>query len=73
MTAELANGKQRRVHILAFLRTHGRATAGRLSAETGANVRTIYRDLTELQAYGLPITGRPGDGYVWRGAREVTP
>lgn len=40
------------------------ATAASLSAELGVSVRTIYRDIVDLQAMGAPLRGEGGTGYV---------
>ncbi len=75
MTKELhaCKSKQRRVRIVEIFRdelgtaAHSRTTAAELANRLGADVRTIYRDIAELQAYGLPIKGEASYGYVWKG------
>ena len=39
-------------------------TARALGAEMGVSVRTIYRDIADLQGMGAPIRGEGGLGYV---------
>jgi predicted DNA-binding transcriptional regulator YafY len=39
-------------------------TAACLSADLGVSVRSIYRDIADLQAMGAPIRGEGGIGYV---------
>ena len=39
-------------------------TAKALSAELGVSVRSIYRDIADLQSMGAPIRGEGGVGYV---------
>jgi predicted DNA-binding transcriptional regulator YafY len=43
-------------------------TAASLAEELGVSVRSIYRDISDLQAMGAPIRGEGGIGYV-HGAR----
>jgi predicted DNA-binding transcriptional regulator YafY len=43
---------------------HGPVTARDLARETGRSVRTIYRDIADLQAMGAPVRGEGGLGYV---------
>lgn len=40
------------------------ATAASLSVELGVSVRSIYRDIADLQAMGAPLRGEGGIGYV---------
>lgn len=39
-------------------------TAASLASELGVSVRSVYRDLADLQAMGAPIRGEGGIGYV---------
>lgn len=56
----------RLVSVLLSLQAHGRATAEQLAAELGVCVRTVYRDIAELQAAGVPVYGERGDGGGYR-------
>jgi predicted DNA-binding transcriptional regulator YafY len=64
----------RLLSILILLQTRGRLTAEALAAEFEVSVRTIYRDIDELTASGVPVyaeRGRAGgfallDGYRTR-------
>lgn len=51
--------------IVQFLRKRRRAvTARAMSAEFGICTRTLYRDIQDLIASGVPIVGEAGVGYV---------
>ena len=43
---------------------HTPVTAHDLAADMGVSLRTIYRDIADLQAMGAPIRGEGGVGYV---------
>ena len=45
------------------LQIHGRRTAAELAAAEEVSVRTVYRDLDDLSASGVPLVGTPGEGY----------
>lgn len=51
--------------ILILLQHRARLTADSLAGEFGVSVRTIYRDLDDLGAAGIPVLGDrgPGGGY----------
>lgn len=51
--------------LVQFLRKRRRAvTARRIGEEFGVCARTVYRDIADLVASGVPITGEAGVGYV---------
>ncbi|MBO9769702.1 MULTISPECIES: helix-turn-helix transcriptional regulator [Xanthomonas] len=56
---------QRLFDILEVLRRSSTPVSGAaLASETGTSLRTLYRDVTELQALGANIEGEAGIGYV---------
>jgi len=62
----------RLVSILLLLQTRGRLTAGQLAEELEVSLRTIYRDLDELAAAGIPLyadRGRAGGYQLVEGYR----
>ncbi|MGB8288715.1 YafY family transcriptional regulator (plasmid) [Rhizobium ruizarguesonis] len=51
--------------LMQTLRRHSGPVAGsELAREAGVSLRTIYRDIANLQAMGADIEGEPGFGYV---------
>jgi len=60
--------------IIQILRGARRAvTAQDLAAEVETSVRTVYRDIAELLAQGLPIRGEAGIGYVLEPGYDMPP
>lgn len=59
--------------LLSILRTQWRVTARTLSDALGVSARTVYRDLDDLIAAGIPISsyGGPGGGYFLDDAYRV--
>ncbi|MBV1774290.1 YafY family transcriptional regulator [Burkholderiaceae bacterium DAT-1] len=58
---------QRLLDLLQLLRRHRFPVTGAVLAESlGISLRTLYRDIAELQAQGASIDGEPGLGYVLR-------
>ncbi len=49
--------------IVLLLRRDRISTAARLAEELGISRRTLYRDVADLQASGVPIEGEAGTGY----------
>lgn len=49
--------------LVQLLRSRKVATAARLAAELGVSPRTVYRDVRDLEAAGVPIEGEAGVGY----------
>ncbi len=60
--------------IIEFLRRHKRVvTAAELAETMEVSVRTIYRDVADLQASRVPIEGEAGLGYMLRSGYELPP
>jgi predicted DNA-binding transcriptional regulator YafY len=60
--------------LLQALRRHRRAVSGlTLAQELGISIRTLYRDIAELQAQGAMIEGAPGIGYVMQSGFMLPP
>jgi predicted DNA-binding transcriptional regulator YafY len=47
--------------------------AHRLAETLGVSLRTVYRDVADLQLSGVPIEGEAGVGYVLRKGAEIPP
>jgi predicted DNA-binding transcriptional regulator YafY len=60
--------------IIHALRGRRSALPARTLAETlGVSVRTVYRDVADLQLSGVPIEGEAGVGYVLRKGADIPP
>jgi len=59
--------------IVQHLRGGRLVTAARLAERLEVSARTIYRDIADLQASGVPIDGEAGVGYVLRTGFELPP
>lgn len=59
--------------IVQHLRGGRLVTARQLSEWLEVSERTIYRDVADLQASGVPVEGEAGVGYVMRGGFELPP
>lgn len=56
---------ERLFDLLQVLRRHKRPVSGQILAqETGVSIRTLYRDISSLQALGAMIEGEAGVGYI---------
>ncbi|HZX81266.1 MAG TPA: YafY family protein, partial [Lysobacter sp.] len=56
------------------LRGRRRAVLAReLAATLGVSLRTVYRDVADLQRSGVPIEGEAGVGYVLRHGADIPP
>lgn len=60
--------------IIEYLRRHRRVvTAAELAGKMEVSVRTIYRDIADLQASRVPIDGEAGLGYLLREGYDLPP
>ncbi|HEY8683619.1 MAG TPA: YafY family protein [Rhodanobacter sp.] len=60
--------------IIHALRGRRTALRARQLAETlGVSLRTVYRDVADLQRSGVPIEGEAGVGYVLRKGSDIPP
>lgn len=59
--------------IIQYLRTRSVTTALWLSEKFEVSERTIYRDVSDLQASGVPIEGEAGVGYALRKGFDFPP
>src|SRR3569623_2675776 len=60
--------------IIHALRGRRTALQARSLAETlGVSLRTVYRDVADLQLSGVPIEGEAGAGYVLRKGADIQP
>lgn len=48
-------------------------TAQQLCEQLEVSLRTIYRDIAELQAQNIPIEGEAGIGYILRDGYDMPP
>lgn len=59
--------------IIQILRRRRVTTARRLAEELEVSARTVYRDVQDLVASGVPIEGEAGVGYVLRRGYDLPP
>jgi predicted DNA-binding transcriptional regulator YafY len=59
--------------ILQHLRGGRLVTARQLAERLEVSERTVYRDIADLQASGVPIDGEAGVGYLLRSGFELPP
>jgi predicted DNA-binding transcriptional regulator YafY len=59
--------------ILQLLRGGRLTTARRLAEKLEVSERTIYRDIVDLKASGVPIDGEAGVGYILRSGFDLPP
>lgn len=59
--------------IVQYLRGGRLVTARRLAERLEVSERTIYRDIVDLQASGVPVEGEAGVGYVMQSGFELPP
>jgi predicted DNA-binding transcriptional regulator YafY len=71
--AEPMRRADRLFQIVQFLRGGRLVTAAKLGARLEVSERTIYRDIADLQASGVPIDGAAGAGYILRAGHDLPP
>jgi len=59
--------------IVQYLRAGRLMTARTLAGRLEVSERTIYRDIADLQASGVPIDGEAGIGYLMRAGYDLPP
>lgn len=59
--------------LVQFLRTRRAATGQQIADELRVSLRTVYRDITDLQTSGIPIRGEAGVGYRLERGFELPP
>ncbi len=59
--------------LVQALRGRRAVTARRLAEDLGISLRTVYRDVRDLQLSGVPIEGEAGVGYVLRKGSDIPP
>ena len=59
--------------IVQYLRGGRLVTASQLGERLEVSDRTIYRDIADLQASGVPIDGEAGVGYLMRDGYDLPP
>jgi len=65
---------ERLFQIIQILRTNRSAVTGRsLADELEISIRTLYRDMAELMAQRVPVTGEAGTGYVLDDGYDMPP
>lgn len=64
---------ERLYDILRRLRDGQLHTAAQMAADLGVSVRTIWRDMADLAASGVPVAGERGLGYILRAPLVLPP
>jgi len=59
--------------IVQLVRGRRLTTADFLAARLAVSVRTVYRDIADLQAQGVPLEGEAGVGYRMRAGFDLPP
>ena len=64
---------ERLFQLVQLIRGRRLATAAWLAERLAVSLRTVYRDVAELQAQGMPIEGEAGVGYRMRAGFDLPP
>ena len=64
---------ERLFHIVQLVRSRRLSTGQWLAQKLEVSARTVYRDIAELQAQGVPIDGEAGVGYRMRAGFDLPP
>lgn len=64
---------ERLFHIVQLVRGRRLSTGPWLAERLQVSARTVYRDIAELQAQGVPIEGEAGVGYRMRSGFDLPP
>lgn len=64
---------ERLYRITDYLRSRRRTTATWLARRLDVSVRTIYRDIADLERAGVPVRGEAGRGYVLERRMDLPP
>ena len=64
---------ERLFQLVQLIRGRRLATAAWLAERLAVSLRTVYRDVAELQAQGVPIEGEAGVGYRMRAGFDLPP
>ena len=59
--------------LVQLLRSRRLVTAAQLAEELSVSVRTVYRDVRDLEESGVPIRGEAGVGYALQRGYELPP
>lgn len=59
--------------LVQLIRGRRLATAAWLAERLAVSLRTVYRDIADLQAQGVPIEGEAGVGYRMRAGFDLPP
>ncbi|MFM2450633.1 MAG: hypothetical protein RIS44_3083, partial [Pseudomonadota bacterium] len=60
-------------HLVQLVRGRRLSTGDWLATRLQVSLRTVYRDMADLQAQGVPIEGEPGVGYRMGAGFELPP
>ena len=71
--SDLMRRADRLFEIIQILRRRKLARAQDLAEKLEVSERTVYRDIRDLMASGVPIQGEAGVGYIMRGGYDLPP